>query len=277
MRWTSAAALAVSCGFMPAVGSSAGPAWARWPGRGRSPAGACRRRAGCGPALALVGQADELQQAGALEALPLLAAEPRPPDHRRDHALPGAAVPADQHILAGGHVREQAQVLEGPGDAELGDPAEGNPLIRLPWKSTSPSLGANSPMMQLKKVVLPVMGPIQPTICPGPTTRSTAFTATSPSNRRVTLRASRIAGPSSWGRGSGSTVVAWSLMCRSSRSNSCWDSAAAVLGGVQLAAAPGRGQQPLGPEPHDQDEGEIRTPGSGCRRTPAASRAGRSG
>ena len=57
----------------------------------------------------------------------------------------------------------------------------GRPLIRLPSNSTSPSLGANSPVMQLKKVVLPApLGPISPTICAGPTVRSTSFTATSP-------------------------------------------------------------------------------------------------
>ena len=73
--------------------------------------------------------------------------------------------------------------------------------------------------MQLKKVVLPApLGPIRPMIWPGPTVRSTSRTATSPPNRRVTLRASRIGGPSAsgWGRGSGSAVVAvGSVMCRS--------------------------------------------------------------
>ena len=85
----------------------------------------------------------------------------------------------------------------------------GNPLIRLPSNTTSPSLGAYRPVMQLKKVVLPApLGPMSPTICPGPTDMSTSRTATSPPKRRVTLRASRIGVPSVWARGD-------SLMCRS--------------------------------------------------------------
>ena len=92
----------------------------------------------------------------------------------------------------------------------------GKPLIRLPWNSTSPSLGANMPVMQLKKVVLPApLGPIRPTIWPGPTVRSTSRTATSPPNRRVTLRASRIGVPSSLGLKPARPWSPWSVMSRS--------------------------------------------------------------
>ena len=101
----------------------AGAASARWPGRGRSPAGAGRRRAGSWPR----------RRPG--RAMPTNSSSSRPArgprvsslrcagqaEHGADDAGAVVRVRADEHVLERGHVGEQPDVLERAGDAELGD------------------------------------------------------------------------------------------------------------------------------------------------------------
>ena len=182
----------------------AGPAWARWPGHGRSPAGACRRRAGCGPARRPCRPGRRTPA-----ARPPARSSPAPrggtsaPDHRGDHALPGAAVPADQHVLAGGHVREQAQVLEGPGDAELGDPVRGKAVDPLALEQHVALAGGEQPGDAVEEGLAGPVGPDQADDLALADGEVDLVHRHQPPNRRVTLRASRIGGPSSWGRAPG--------------------------------------------------------------------------
>src|SRR6266404_3063756 len=75
-----------------------------------------------GQLVRLVAQPGHREQLRALLPLPLLVGAPArvPADHVPE-AERHPAVHPDQHVLDGGHAGEQADVLEGPADAELGD------------------------------------------------------------------------------------------------------------------------------------------------------------
>ena len=121
---TKAVKSALSCGFMPAVGSSSSSSLRLGGERPRH----------LQPALVAVGQVhrvllvDRLGQravaqdlAGPLHRLAALAAHPRRAQDAADDAALGAAVHAHQHVLERAHGLEQADVLEGAAHAQLGD------------------------------------------------------------------------------------------------------------------------------------------------------------
>ena len=91
------------------------------------------------------------------------------------------AVAAGEHVLEHGELLEEADVLEGPGDAERDD-AVGEPFVMsLPSKRTVPLSERWLPVMRLKTVVLPApFGPMSPTMVPSSTSKETSFTALSP-------------------------------------------------------------------------------------------------
>src|SRR4051794_33872318 len=63
------------------------------------------------------------------------------------------------------------------------------PPMLLPLKSTSPDVGAYTPVIVLKHVVFPApFGPIRPRISPGRMSNDTSSSATTPPKRIVTLR-----------------------------------------------------------------------------------------
>ena len=118
----SSSACRVSCGFMPAVGSSSRSSRVGGQGAGDLE-----------PALVAVGQVPgevlgrpcrarrSRAAPGPLPGRRLLAAELRPAQDRGERARLGPAVAADQDVLQRRHVGEQPDVLERPGDARLDD------------------------------------------------------------------------------------------------------------------------------------------------------------
>src|SRR3954447_1089697 len=87
------------------------------------------------------------------------------------------------------------------------------PPMLLPWNSTSPDVGAYTPVIALKQVVLPApFGPIRPRISPGRMSNDTSSSATTPPNRIVTLRR---ASSASAGAATVSVSVSVSGMCGS--------------------------------------------------------------
>ena len=86
----------------------------------------------------VAGEADEGQQLGGPGLrLPLLPAEGGPPADGGEHPGPGAAVAADEDVLQGAHLGEQADVLERPGDAGLRHP--GRVVGQLPAPVDDPA------------------------------------------------------------------------------------------------------------------------------------------
>src|SRR3954452_561634 len=83
------------------------------------------------------------------------------------------------------------------------------PPMLLPWNSTSPDVGAYTPVIALKQVVLPApFGPIRPRISPGRMSNETSSSATTPPNRIVTFRSA-----SSASAGAATVSVSVSGMC----------------------------------------------------------------
>jgi hypothetical protein len=74
------------------------------------------------------------------------------------------AVAADHDVFQRRHVGEQADVLEGAGDAGGGHLVRrGDPIFRACRPKTTRRIGAYRPVRTLKKVVLPApLGPIRP-------------------------------------------------------------------------------------------------------------------
>jgi hypothetical protein len=72
-------------------------------------------------------------------------------------------VAAHHHVLQRGHLGEQPDVLEGARDAGLGHLVHGLRGVGLPAEHEAAAVGVYSPVMTLKKVVLPApLGPIRP-------------------------------------------------------------------------------------------------------------------
>ena len=71
----------------------------------------------------------------------LLAHHAGRPEDRAERRRLQAAVLADQHVLQRGHVGEQADVLEGAGDAQRGDLAGLRPAMLLPVEDICPLVG----------------------------------------------------------------------------------------------------------------------------------------
>ena len=84
------------------------------------------------------------------------------PQHRAEHARPGAAVLAHHRVLQNGHVREQLHVLERTWDPYLRDLiGRADPRCSSPRKAMSPSSGEYRPVMTLNTVLLPApFGPM---------------------------------------------------------------------------------------------------------------------
>jgi hypothetical protein len=69
----------------------------------------------------------------------------------------------DHHVLQRRHLGEQADVLEGAGDAGLGHLVHRRRLVGLAGQLELPVSGVYRPVMTLKNVVLPApLGPIRP-------------------------------------------------------------------------------------------------------------------
>ena len=70
---------------------------------------------------------------------------------------------ADHHVFQRRHLGEQADVLEGAGDAGAWPPLHGGGPVGLAASSKVPLSGVYRPVITLKKVVLPApLGPIRP-------------------------------------------------------------------------------------------------------------------
>ncbi len=87
-------------------------------------------------------------QAHALEQRPRRRATPRPrrPEARAarenvPETQTDARMHADEHVLDRGHRLEEADVLEGPADAERGDLVGVRPISECSSKRTSPASG----------------------------------------------------------------------------------------------------------------------------------------
>src|SRR5919197_2517306 len=102
-----------------------------------------------------------------------------------------------------------------------------SPVISRSAKRIRPWVGAYSPVIMLKSVVLPApLGPMRLAIIPASSTKSMALTAIRPPKALLTLRASRSA-----------MLVAF-LLC--------------LL--MEFRGAAGARKQPLGAEQHDDDQ-----------------------
>ena len=201
----------------------AAAARARWPARGRSPAGAGRRRAGCGPARRPCRRrpTNSSSSAAPLAAL----AAPRVgtvgrADQRRPDALAGRAVPADQHVLSAvmsANSRMFWKVRAMPG---LGDPV--GPAARtIAGRSNriSPRVGRVQAGEHVEEGGLAgAVGPDQADDLARLDARSTSLTASRPPKRLVTSRGTR-----------GSAVTA-SMPC-----SAAWVARAAPAGRVDAA------------------------------------------
>ena len=135
---------------------------ARSRGRARSRAAAGRRRAGCARArwLCRAGRRSSRSSAPRSTAAAPRSRSGAAGDHVPEAERSAACMP-DQHVLDGGHAREQADVLEGAADAERGDLVGAQPERRgVPAEGHGALLGHVDPGEDVEERRL--AGPVGP-------------------------------------------------------------------------------------------------------------------